>query len=89
MNSKKSPSQPPSAMARQLGLLSVISGILIGYTGAGVGLGYLAFAKLGFPYLTLVITGLIGFGLAMVRIYQVAKLEEAFERKNKETEDGK
>jgi F0F1-type ATP synthase assembly protein I len=67
------PSRPP--WARSLGLFSVIIADLVGYTGAGVGIGYLAWKKLGAPSWVLVVTSLAGLSLAMFRLYQRSSKE--------------
>lgn len=58
---------------KNLGLFSVIVADLLGYTGAGIGLGYLAMSKLGWPWWVLLITTSAGLTLAMYRLYQMSK----------------
>lgn len=64
---------PPNTWVRKLGLLSVIVVDLVGYTGAGIGLGYLMWKKLGMPWWVLLLTSLAGLGLAMYHLYRVAE----------------
>lgn len=64
-----------SAWIRGLGLLSVIVADLLGFTGAGVGLGYLAWKKVDFPWWTLLITSFAGLALAMYRLYSLSQRE--------------
>jgi len=65
----------PGSKLKKIGLLSFIVGDLLGYTGAGVGLGYLAWKKLNFPWWVLLITSLLGLVLAFIKIYQISKKE--------------
>jgi len=58
---------------RQFGLFGVVVADLVFYPSAGFGLGYWAHLKWNWPLLLAVFLGLIGFGLAMVRIYQLFK----------------
>ncbi len=60
---------------RQIGLLTVIVSELIGFTGAGVGLGYLAWSKWNAPWWVLVITSMAGLFLAFYRVYLLSKRE--------------
>ena len=68
MKQKENP-DGSNAWVRQLGLFSVIVGDLVGYTGAGVALGYLAQTKLHFSWWVMPITSLVGLCLSMYRIY--------------------
>jgi len=61
--------------AAGLGLLSVVTADLVGYTGAGAGLGYLLWKKAGLTIWALVVCSLLGLALAFYRIYQVSKKE--------------
>ncbi len=62
---------------RSLGLFWVIIADLIGCTGAGLGIGYLAFRKWGAPWWVLLITTLAGLGLAMYRLNIMAQSPKA------------
>lgn len=65
-----------SDRAKQLqgiGLLAVIISDLIGYTGAGVGLGYLAFSKWGAPWWVLLVSSVAGLLLAFFALYKVSQ----------------
>ncbi len=66
---------------KSLGLLSVIVADLLGYTGAGVGIGYLAWAKWGAPWWVLVLTSMTGLALAMYRLYKMSRITEGSDRK--------
>ncbi|NBU20568.1 hypothetical protein EBS43_03995 [bacterium] len=65
----------PGPKLKKLGLLTVIVGDLLGYTGAGVGLGYLAWQKLKLPWWVLLVSTLAGLFLAFFRIYEISKKE--------------
>ena len=65
----------PGSKLKKLGLLSLIVGDLLGYTVGGVGLGYLAWKKLNFPWWILLVTSLLGLVLAFLKIYQISKKE--------------
>lgn len=60
---------------RQIGLLTVIISELIGYTGAGIGIGYLAWSKWSAPWWVLLLSSLLGLGLAFYRMYLVSQRE--------------
>ncbi len=66
---------PERAWARKLGLLSVIVVDLVGYSGAGIALGYLATSQLGAPWWVILMTSLAGLSLAIYRLYVIAKRE--------------
>jgi F0F1-type ATP synthase assembly protein I len=56
-----------------LGLFSIIVADVVGYSGAGVAVGYLAMTKLGAPWWVLVLTTLAGLSLGMYRLYQLSQ----------------
>lgn len=58
---------------RKLGLLSVIVVDLLGYTGAGIALGWVAYAKWGAPWWCLLLGSSAGLTVSMVRLYQYTK----------------
>ncbi|MEK6579585.1 MAG: hypothetical protein AABZ55_10200 [Bdellovibrionota bacterium] len=58
---------------KSLGLFSIIIGDLIGFTGAGIGVGYLAMKKLEMPGWVLLFTSITGLGVAMFRLYRFSK----------------
>jgi hypothetical protein len=62
-----------AAWARNLALFTVIVTDLIAYTGAGIGLGYLAWAKLNAPWWVLLLSSILGLILAFYRLYQVSQ----------------
>lgn len=68
------PSDRPSWI-KKVGLVGVIITDLFGYTGAGLVLGYLAWAKLGAPWWVLLLLTSTGLGLAMFKLYQISKKE--------------
>ena len=63
--------ESPAPWVRQFGLLGVVVASLVGYTGGGFGLGYLAHRYWGTPILIAVFTSLAGFVLAMYRVYKM------------------
>ena len=63
------PRESQPTWARQLGLFGVIVTSLLGYTSVGIGLGYWAWIKLGFPFWILILTSSGSLALAMYRIY--------------------
>lgn len=60
---------------RSLGLFSIIVSELLGFTGAGIGLGYLAWKKLGAPVWTVMILGMVGLGISMFRLNRMSQRE--------------
>ena len=64
---------PNRDWVRNLGMFSVIISDLVGYTGIGVGIGYLAWKKWNAPWWVLLLSSLTGLALAMVRVYQVSQ----------------
>lgn len=58
---------------KKFGLFSVIIGELIGFTGAGIGLGYLAWAKWGAPWWVLLLSSSAGLCLAIVQVYRISQ----------------
>lgn len=60
---------------RQLGLFSMIVTDLVTYSGAGIGLGYLAWRKLGAPWWVLLLMSVAGLGVAFYKIYLVSQKE--------------
>lgn len=69
------PDQDPQTKnwARGLGLLSVITADLLGCTGAGVGLGYWLWKKVGLPWWVLLACSVAGLVLAFYRLYVISK----------------
>ncbi len=71
-NPQQTPSekeQDRSNWTKSMAIYSAVLADLIGFTGAGIGLGYLGWAKLGFPWWFLLTLTLAGFFLAMYRLY--------------------
>jgi F0F1-type ATP synthase assembly protein I len=60
---------------KKLGLFTIIVSDLMGYTGAGIGIGYLAWTKWGAPWWVLLMTSLAGLGLAFYRLYKISEKE--------------
>ena len=58
---------------RSLGLFGVIVVDIVGYTGAGVAIGYFAWIKLNAPWWVLLLTSIAGLWLAMDRLYRLSK----------------
>ena len=81
---KSDESETRAPWVKDLGLLGVIVGDMIGYSGAGVGLGWLAYRKWGAPWWVLLLTSLAGLVLAFYRIYQMT-VDKAI---NKAIKDG-
>lgn len=60
---------------RQLGLVSAIVVDILGYTGAGIGLGYLAWTRLAAPWWILLVTSSAGLTLGMYQLYRLSRRE--------------
>jgi hypothetical protein len=63
------------SLMRKFGLFSVIVFDLLGYTGAGVGIGYWAWTRWGFPWWILLITTFAGLGMAFYQLYRISERE--------------
>ena len=61
---------PERPWADALGLMASISADLLGYTGIGVGLGYLLWKKASMPWWVLLIFSLGGMSFGMYRLYR-------------------
>ena len=66
------PGGPPE-WAKNLGLFSIIIGEIIGYTGAGVGIGYAAHHFAGGPVWLMAPGGVIGLALAFWQINRISR----------------
>jgi hypothetical protein len=66
-----------SSWMRSLGYFSIIVGDIAGYTGAGVGIGYLAWKKWGAPWWVLLLTSVTGLTLAFYRLYRLILKDES------------
>jgi F0F1-type ATP synthase assembly protein I len=62
-----------TSQLRKLGLFAVILSELIGYTGAGIGIGYYLWAKWHAPWWVLLLSCLLGLTLAFYQLYQLTK----------------
>ena len=63
-------SESGSPILRDFALFGLIVGDLLGYTGAGIGLGWWLWKKLGVPWWIFLVTTGAGLYLAMTRIYK-------------------
>ena len=68
--------QDRATWIKSMAVYSAVLADLLGFTGAGIGLGYLAWAKFGFPWWFLLLMSLAGFTLAMYRLYKQFVLPE-------------
>jgi hypothetical protein len=64
-----------SHMLRTIGLFGIIVSELLGITGVGMALGYLAWSKWGFPMWTIGVTTTAGLAFAFYRVYLISKKE--------------
>ncbi len=64
--------QGPSHWVKSLGLFSII----VTDIGAGIAVGYFAWAKFGAPWWVLLLSSFAGLGLAMYRSYLLVKQQE-------------
>jgi hypothetical protein len=62
-----------SPILKDLGLFGMIVADLLGYTGAGIALGWWLWKKVGFPWWVLLLTTGAGLVLAMRKLYLTAK----------------
>jgi hypothetical protein len=58
---------------KKLGLFTVIVSELVGFSGAGIGIGYLAWTKLEAPVWVMILSSSAGLGIAFYRVYQISK----------------
>jgi hypothetical protein len=59
---------------RSLGLFTYIIGDLLVCTGLGIGAGYWAWKHWGAPFWVIMLTSMIGLGLAFYRLYRASQL---------------
>lgn len=59
--------------AKGLGLLSVITADLLGCTGAGIGIGYWLWKKVGLPWWVLLFFSIAGLVVAFYRLFEISK----------------
>jgi F0F1-type ATP synthase assembly protein I len=57
---------------RNLGLFAVILSDLVGYTGAGIAVGYFVWSKWGAPWWILLLTSLTGLSMAFYKMYKLS-----------------
>ncbi|OFZ52851.1 MAG: hypothetical protein A2428_04750 [Bdellovibrionales bacterium RIFOXYC1_FULL_54_43] len=67
------PRKKPDPAIKNFGLFSIIITDVLGYTGAGIAIGYFVSRKWGAPLWVLAITTIAGFTLGMFRVYQISK----------------
>ena len=72
---KNEQDQKPEAMLRKFGLFAVIIGDLVGFTGAGVALGFWAWSKWGAPWWVMLLSSLFGMSCAFYKIYRMSQKE--------------
>lgn len=60
-------------MLKSIGLLSIVVADLVGYTGAGIGLGWYLTKYWSAPWWCLLLTSIAGLTLAFYQIYKVSK----------------
>jgi tetrahydromethanopterin S-methyltransferase subunit D len=60
---------------KKLGLFAVIIGDLVGFTGAGVALGYFAMTKWEAPWWVLLLSTSAGLCLAFYQLYKISQKE--------------
>ena len=58
---------------RSLGYFSLIIGDLVGFTGAGIALGYFAWKKWNAPWWVILLSSVSGLTLSMYRLYKVTQ----------------
>jgi hypothetical protein len=63
----------PQSDLRSLGYFAVIVWEIVGFTGAGVGIGYYAFSHWGAPWWVLLMTSMGGLVVAMYRLYKMTE----------------
>jgi hypothetical protein len=67
---KRQKDPEPNPILRDFALFGLIVSDLLGYTGAGIAIGWWLWKKQGFPIWVLVLTSSVGLTGAMLRIYQ-------------------
>ena len=55
-------------IAQQFGVFGLIVTQFLGYSGAGMGLGYVLWKRIGLPWWTMALFGFAGLALAVYRI---------------------
>jgi F0F1-type ATP synthase assembly protein I len=58
---------------RSLGYFSIIVGDLVGFSAAGIGLGYWLVKKWNAPWWVLLLTSMTGLCLSMFRLYRMTQ----------------
>ena len=67
---KRQDDKSPNPILRDFALFGLIVSDLLGYTGAGIVIGWWLWKKLGFPFWVILLTSGVGLTGAMMRIYQ-------------------
>ena len=69
------PSEDKGGQIRKFGLLGIIVGELLIFSGAGVGIGYFLWAKCGTPWWVLLVCSSLGLGFAFYQLYLISLRE--------------
>jgi F0F1-type ATP synthase assembly protein I len=77
------PASDPSII-RQLGMFTIVISSFVGASGAGVGLGWLLWKKVGLPWWVIVITSLLGLYGACVQVVRYQRILLKAEKGSKE-----
>ena len=67
---QQTPPDDRNPILRDFALFGLIVSDLLGYTGAGLAIGWWLWKKQGAPWVVLPILAIAGLGLAMFRIYK-------------------
>jgi hypothetical protein len=65
-----------SPILRDFGLFGIIVADLLGYTGAGIGIGWWLWKKVGAPWWVMLLTTSAGLVLAMRKLYLMTKTKK-------------
>lgn len=68
---------------RDFAIFGLAATEILVFTGAGIGLGYLAWTRWGFPWWIILVTSLSGLTLAMIQLWRLVSL-----RNKKQTDTG-
>ena len=73
---RKSDNAKDGEILKKLGLFAVVVGDLVGLTGAGIAVGYLAWTKLNAPWWVLLLCVTTGLSLAIFQLYKISQKEQ-------------
>lgn len=62
-----------SSIIKKTGLIGTIIVDTVGYSGAGLAIGYFAWDRFGLPWWVLLISSVAGLGLAIYKLYRLSK----------------